>query len=210
MTGRFWRSWLDVVYEGPNWWHSRPLTSRSGRSNWVIADLIGKGKHIRTVPVPAWVKRTVDTWTAAAEISTGTIKPVGQALGRWDHTEGSLARSEGRRATRGYPDPCPPRLAPHMRSVVPPGGRRTGTKSNFSSATRRSRPQSATWAANRSSVMRSTIISVWRTPENRSPTTQLLEDAAGLLARDGRSRRSECWVPRNAARRTWNRTGFTQ
>ena len=39
----------------------------------VIADLIGKGKHIRTVPVPAWVKRTVDAWTAAAEISTGTI-----------------------------------------------------------------------------------------------------------------------------------------
>ena len=39
----------------------------------VIADLIGKGKHIRTVPVPAWVKQTVDTWTAAAEISAGTI-----------------------------------------------------------------------------------------------------------------------------------------
>ena len=39
----------------------------------VIADLIGKGKHIRTVPVPAWVKRTVDAWTATAEISTGTI-----------------------------------------------------------------------------------------------------------------------------------------
>jgi integrase len=39
----------------------------------VIADLIGKGKHIRTVPVPAWVKRTVDAWTAAAQISAGTI-----------------------------------------------------------------------------------------------------------------------------------------
>jgi len=41
--------------------------------HWVIADLIGKGKHIRTVPVPAWVKRTVDTWTAAAGINVGTI-----------------------------------------------------------------------------------------------------------------------------------------
>src|SRR3989475_4092945 len=41
--------------------------------HWVIADLIGKGKHIRTVPVPVWVKRTVDNWTSAAEISTGTI-----------------------------------------------------------------------------------------------------------------------------------------
>jgi site-specific recombinase XerD len=41
--------------------------------HWVIADLIGKGKHIRTVPVPAWVKRTVDRWTVAAEIGAGTI-----------------------------------------------------------------------------------------------------------------------------------------
>jgi site-specific recombinase XerD len=41
--------------------------------HWVIADLIGKGKHIRTVPVPVWVKRAVDCWTAAAEITAGTI-----------------------------------------------------------------------------------------------------------------------------------------
>src|ERR1700734_2606156 len=27
--------------------------------HWVVADLIGKGKHIRTVPVPVWVKRAV-------------------------------------------------------------------------------------------------------------------------------------------------------
>jgi integrase len=40
---------------------------------WVIADLIGKGKHIRTVPVPVWVKRAVDEWTTAAGINGGTI-----------------------------------------------------------------------------------------------------------------------------------------
>ena len=28
--------------------------------HWVIADLIGKGKHIRTVPVPVWAKLAVD------------------------------------------------------------------------------------------------------------------------------------------------------
>ena len=39
----------------------------------VIADLIGKGKHIRTVPVPSWVKRTLDAWTASAKISTCAI-----------------------------------------------------------------------------------------------------------------------------------------
>jgi site-specific recombinase XerC len=39
----------------------------------VIADLIGKGKHIRTVPVPLWAKRSVDDWTAAAAITDGAI-----------------------------------------------------------------------------------------------------------------------------------------
>ena len=32
---------------------------REGR--WVIADLRGKGGHIRTIPVPAWVKQSVDS-----------------------------------------------------------------------------------------------------------------------------------------------------
>jgi site-specific recombinase XerD len=41
--------------------------------HWIIADLIGKGKHIRTVPVPGWVKAAVDRWTSAAEIAKGTI-----------------------------------------------------------------------------------------------------------------------------------------
>jgi site-specific recombinase XerC len=53
---------------------------------WVIADLIGKGKHIRTVPVPLWAKRTVDEWTTAAGIKGGTIfrrvNRLGQDLGR--------------------------------------------------------------------------------------------------------------------------------
>jgi hypothetical protein len=39
----------------------------------VIADLIGKGKHIRTVPLPAWAKRVVDDWTTAAGINSGII-----------------------------------------------------------------------------------------------------------------------------------------
>src|SRR5215831_2619498 len=41
--------------------------------HWVIADLIGKGKHIRTVPVPMWAKRAVDEWTTAAAIKGGAI-----------------------------------------------------------------------------------------------------------------------------------------
>jgi site-specific recombinase XerD len=37
--------------------------------HWVIADLVGKGGHVRTVPIPTWVKVTVDAWTAAAAIT---------------------------------------------------------------------------------------------------------------------------------------------
>jgi len=41
--------------------------------HWVIADLIGKAKHVRTVPVPAWAKGAVDDWTMAAGINRGLI-----------------------------------------------------------------------------------------------------------------------------------------
>jgi integrase len=41
--------------------------------HWVIADLVGKGKHIRTVPVPVWVKGAVDEWATAAGITDGAI-----------------------------------------------------------------------------------------------------------------------------------------
>lgn len=39
----------------------------------MIADLIGKGKHIRTVPVPAWTKRAVDDWIRASGSNGGAI-----------------------------------------------------------------------------------------------------------------------------------------
>ncbi|PYQ99633.1 MAG: integrase, partial [Acidobacteria bacterium] len=34
---------------------------------------LGKGGHVRTVPMPAWVKAAVDAWTAAAGITEGTV-----------------------------------------------------------------------------------------------------------------------------------------
>ena len=40
---------------------------------WVIVDLYGKGGHIRTVPVPDWVKTSVDCWTTAAHVSGGRL-----------------------------------------------------------------------------------------------------------------------------------------
>jgi len=44
---------------------------REGR--WVIADLRGKGGHIRTIPVPAWVKQSVDSWSLGAGINAGPL-----------------------------------------------------------------------------------------------------------------------------------------
>lgn len=41
--------------------------------HWVIADLVGKGGHVRTVPIPTWVKKAVDAWTAAAAVTDGPI-----------------------------------------------------------------------------------------------------------------------------------------
>jgi integrase len=40
---------------------------------WVIADVNGKAGHIRTVPVPSWVKATVDRWTSSAGIADGRV-----------------------------------------------------------------------------------------------------------------------------------------
>jgi site-specific recombinase XerD len=39
----------------------------------VIADLIGKAAHIRTVPVPDWVKAAVDVWLNSAGITQGRM-----------------------------------------------------------------------------------------------------------------------------------------
>jgi site-specific recombinase XerD len=39
----------------------------------VIADLNGKGGHIRTVPMPDWVKRAIDEWAMPARISSGPL-----------------------------------------------------------------------------------------------------------------------------------------
>jgi len=42
-------------------------------NHWAIVDMIGKGGHIRTVPVPDWVKVAVDEWMAAASIIEGRL-----------------------------------------------------------------------------------------------------------------------------------------
>jgi len=41
--------------------------------HWVIADLLGKAGHIRTVPIPVWVKAAIDEWKDAGGITEGAL-----------------------------------------------------------------------------------------------------------------------------------------
>jgi len=41
--------------------------------HWAIVDLIGKGGHVRTVPVPDWVKKRIDEWTQASGTASGRV-----------------------------------------------------------------------------------------------------------------------------------------
>jgi integrase len=43
------------------------------QGHWAIVDLVGKGNHVRTVPMPIWVKGAVDKWLAAASVTTGRV-----------------------------------------------------------------------------------------------------------------------------------------
>ncbi len=47
------------------------IQRREGR--WVISDLVGKGGHVRTIPIPAWVKAHIDEWRRTANIRKGRV-----------------------------------------------------------------------------------------------------------------------------------------
>jgi site-specific recombinase XerD len=50
--------------------------------HWVIADVQGKAGHIRTVPIPSWVKATIDRWTLSAGIVRGRVFRAINKMGR--------------------------------------------------------------------------------------------------------------------------------
>ncbi len=53
--------------------------------HWAIVDLIGKGRHVRTVPLPDWVRSELEEWLASAGIDRGKlfrrVNKVGKAWG---------------------------------------------------------------------------------------------------------------------------------
>ncbi len=81
---------------------------------WVLLDIQGKGRRLRTVPVPLWVKRILDRWMEEGEITAGPLFRTLRKGGRHGQAEKpisedviyTLVRQSG--ATIGHPD-----LTPH-------------------------------------------------------------------------------------------------
>jgi integrase/recombinase XerD len=49
-------------------------------ARWVIVDLVGKGRRVRTVPVPAWTMHLIDEWLTAAGVREGKLlRPINKA-----------------------------------------------------------------------------------------------------------------------------------
>jgi integrase len=121
--------------------------------HWVIADLVGKGGHVRTVPIPNWVKSTVDAWVAAAAIRHGRVFRAINKAGRvwgdgmspkvlWDVVRAAAARA------------AIDKLAPHdlrRTCALAISQAANWIRSSSCSATSPSRQPSATSDANRSS-----------------------------------------------------------
>jgi integrase len=65
------------------------IQMREGR--WVLEELCGKGRRIRTVAVPMWVKQVINAWMTAAAVEDGRLlrrvtksgKPKGDGLSGW-------------------------------------------------------------------------------------------------------------------------------
>jgi len=80
---------------------------------WVLLDLRGKGRRLRTVPVPHWVKRLLDRWLAESGVTEGPLFRTlrkGGALGPATPLSEDLIYTLVRRsgAAIGHPD-----LTPH-------------------------------------------------------------------------------------------------
>jgi site-specific recombinase XerD len=85
------------------------IQQRDGR--WVVADLVGKGQRIRTVPMPAWAKQTVDEWAIAAGLSSGLVV---RAVNKADHVTGRCVSTQAVfNIVRDYGTDLRLRIAPH-------------------------------------------------------------------------------------------------
>src|SRR5712692_7796883 len=99
--------------------------------HWVIADLMGKAGHIRTVPIPGWVKAAIDEWKNAGGIAEGalfrSINKTGRVWGTgmtpkvlWEAVRDAASRA-------GIAKLAPARPSSQLRQALPPRWWRTGS-----------------------------------------------------------------------------------
>ena len=122
--------------------------------HWVLADLIGKGGHMRTIPVPGWVKATVDAWVSSADLKSGVLfRPVGKT-GKFRNTGftakviWSIVAKRWRTATSARSRPTIS-VARALASATKPEG--SWSRSSSFSGTLLSRLRNATWGASNGS-----------------------------------------------------------
>ena len=122
--------------------------------HWVIADLHGKAGHIRTVPIPLWLKEALDRWTEARGIRDGCqFRAINKAGKIW--SEGMMPNVLGEIVKRaaeaaGIENWHPMIFAAHVPvSVIWLAA--SSIRFSFSSVACRSRQRNTTSAANRSS-----------------------------------------------------------
>jgi integrase len=105
------------------------------QGHWAIVDLIGKGGHIRTVPIPQWAKAALDLWIAGAGVTEGAIfravARTGKVWGIGISQNGTWSRPAVRERAWSIL-----RLTTcgAMREAVPQQWRRTGTDSILAGA----------------------------------------------------------------------------
>ena len=122
------------------------------QGHWAVVDLIGKGGHVRTVPIPNWVKAALDQWTRAAGVSDGKIFRAVARLGKvWgsgisQNVVWYVVRTCCQNAGLEH-------IAPHdLRKLVPSCAMiavANWSKSSFCSGTHRSGPRNNISAANK-------------------------------------------------------------
>jgi len=77
------------------------IQQREGR--WAVVDLVGKGRRVRTVPMPPWTKVAIDAWVRQLEARVGHItqdQRVFRAINKGDKLTGvrkasDFSRSDG-------------------------------------------------------------------------------------------------------------------
>jgi Phage integrase family len=100
--------------------------------HWAIVDLKGKAGHIRTIPVPTWVKNVLDQWLQAANITSGKLFRRVHKMGKaWRGADGKgcVARGSGVCRESRYRQVSAARSPQDLCTALPRRGRRTGADS---------------------------------------------------------------------------------